>query len=112
MTSIERMPMSEVKMDRDRWVAGTQLLLSVLEDDLAIAKAIRAGKFYELHAAAVLARKDVPPEMAMTDPVRYKALRQAITIFFLKGYRCLDIEKLEQSSRSGSRASLTETVPA
>lgn len=112
MTTIERLTMNGRAMDRERWVAGTHLLLSLLEDDLAVVKAIRAGRYFDLHAAALLARREVSPDMAMTDPARFTALRQAITIFFLKGYRCLDIEKLELLSRSDPSLSLPETAPA
>lgn len=82
-------------MTRSVWTRGTGLLLALLLDDLAIAKAIRARRWDDLLAAAEVARAGVSPRMAASDPAQYRALRDAITLFFLKGYRCLDRRTLE-----------------
>ena len=90
-------------LDRERWVGGTSLLLSLLKDDLAIAKAIRSKNYHDLHAAALIAAKGLSPSVAMTDPAQYKAIREATTIFYLKGYRCLNVDRLAAlSARSPS----------
>ena len=91
--------MKKPTMTRERWVAGTNLLILLLSNDLAVAKAIKDGRYIDLHAAALLASRGVSPKVDMTDPSQYKALRQAITLFFLKGYRCLNIAKLEALSQ-------------
>ena len=85
-------------MERENWVRGTNLLMSLLRDDLVIAKAIQAKQYRDLHAAALIALTGVSPRIAITDPAQYRALREATTLFFLKGYRCLNVEALRALS--------------
>ena len=48
-----------------------------------------------LTALVRYARKDVPPELAATDPALYRKLREGITRFFLRGGGSLNLAKLE-----------------
>jgi len=43
----------------------------------------------------LIAWRDVPVELAQTDPALYRQLREQITRFFLRGGDVLSLEKLE-----------------
>lgn len=79
---------------RDKWVIGSGLLKQLVKDELVLARALRERRWADVAAAAEVARKDVDPEMALTDPAQYRTLRDAITIFHIKGYGGLDIDGL------------------
>lgn len=83
------------RLDRETWVTGTDLLRRLLKNDLTIAKAIKESRYDDLHAAAVVAASGVCHSMAATDPAAYKAIRDAITLYHLKGYRRLDVAALK-----------------
>ena len=89
---------------RERWVAGVSLLREYLRDDLALARTLRERRWFDLLAAVELANKDVDPSLAVTDPALYKALRDAITKFFLRGYGCLDARLLRLKAEKEAKA--------
>ena len=80
---------------RDKWVAGTGLLLQLHDDPLAIVKALRDQRWFDLAAAVEIAGSEVDPTFALTDPAFYRAIRDAITLFHLKGFGVFDLEKLK-----------------
>ena len=79
---------------RTRWVLGTSLLKEFRRDDLAIARALKNQRWDALAAAAEIAWTDVDKRLALTDPALYKALREAITLFHMKGWGSLDRDAL------------------
>lgn len=79
---------------RSRWVLGTSLLKEFLNDDLAIARALRENRWDALAAAADIAWVDVDKGLALTDPALYRSLREAITLFFIKGCGAMDRQAL------------------
>lgn len=81
---------------REDWVAAVSLLRQYLSDDLALAKAIKGRRWSDLAAAAELAQGGVDHDLALTDPALYKALRNSITKYHLRGYACLDATLLRQ----------------
>ena len=83
------------RLDRETWTTGAGLLRRLLKDDLTIARAIKGRRYDDLHAVAVVAASGVSHRLAATDPAAYKAIRDAITLYHLKGYRCLDVEALK-----------------
>jgi hypothetical protein len=52
-------------------------------------------RWAELAALVRFARRDVPVELAQTDPALYRQLREQITRFFLRGGDVLSLKKLE-----------------
>lgn len=77
-------------------VEGTSLLMSTLKDRLALAKALHRQDYVALHGAAEIAWSGVNSSLAITDPARYVALREATTKFFLKGYGILNRDILKE----------------
>lgn len=55
----------------------------------------REKRWAALAALARYAQRDVPVELAQTDPALYRTLREQITRFFLRGGDVLSPEKLE-----------------
>ena len=53
----------------------------------------------ELAALVRFARRDVPVELAQTDPALYRQLREQITRFFLRGGDVWSLERLEALAR-------------
>ena len=89
---------------REQWVSGVSLLREYLRDDLALARALRERRWSDLLAAAELANNGVDPTLAVTDPVLYKALRDATTKYFLRGYGCLDVGLLRIKAAKDRKA--------
>jgi hypothetical protein len=56
---------------------------------------LKEKRWAEVAALVRYARKDVPPELAATDPALYRTLREGITRFFLRGGGSLNLAKLE-----------------
>ena len=79
-------------------MAGTALLERLHDDPLAIVKALREERWFELAAAVEIAEKDVDAKLALTDPALYRSMREAITLFYLKGYGAFDIEKIRRKA--------------
>ena len=57
-------------------------------------------RWAELAALVRFARRDVPVELAQTDPALYRLLREQITRFFLRGGDVLSLKKLEALARN------------
>lgn len=57
-------------------------------------------RWAELEALVRFARRDVPVELAQTDPALYRRLREQITRFFLLGGDVFSLEALEANARS------------
>ena len=56
-------------------------------------------RWAELAALVRYARRDVPVQLAQTDPALYRQLREQITRFFLRGGEVLSLKKLESLAR-------------
>jgi len=67
----------------------------LLADQEQIDVYLREKRWAELAALVRFARRDVPVELAQTDPALYRQLREQITRFFLRGGDVLSLEKLE-----------------
>jgi len=57
-------------------------------------------RWAELAALVRFARRDVPTELAQTDPALYRQLREQITRFFLRGGDVFSLKKLETLARN------------
>jgi len=55
-------------------------------------------RWAELAALVRFARRDVPVELAQTDPALYRRLREQITRFFLLGGDVFSLEALESKA--------------
>lgn len=91
-------------MQRKIHVSGTQLLLSLHRDNLAIAKALKEQNYIALHGATEIAWSGPDKSLAITDPPLYKALSYSITMFFMKGYAILSREKLTRLAHQEAHA--------
>ena len=87
---------SGTDMTRDDWVTAVGLLRAYLRDDLVIARALRDRRWSDLAAVAELADGEIDNRLAVTDPALYRALRDAVTKYHLRGYGCLDADKLRR----------------
>jgi hypothetical protein len=56
-------------------------------------------RWAELAALVRFARRDVPVELAQTDPALYRRLREQITRFFLLGGDVFSLEALEAKAQ-------------
>ena len=61
---------------------------------------LKEKRWAEVVAVVRYAKRDVPPELAATDPALYRTLREGITRFFLRGGGVLNLEKLEALAAS------------
>jgi len=57
-------------------------------------------RWKELAALVRFARRDVPVQLAQTDPALYRQLREQITRFFLRGGDVFSLKKLEGLSEN------------
>jgi hypothetical protein len=57
---------------------------------------LRERRWAEVAALVRYAQRDVPQELAVTDPALYRTLREQITRFFLRGGGALNLKKLEE----------------
>jgi hypothetical protein len=55
---------------------------------------LKEKRWAEVAAVVRYARRDVPPELAATDPALFRTLREQITRFFLRGGGVISLEKL------------------
>jgi hypothetical protein len=60
---------------------------------------LRKKRWAELAALVRFARRDVPVELAQTDPALYRQLREQITRFYLRGGDVFSLKKLEALAR-------------
>jgi hypothetical protein len=56
---------------------------------------LRQKRWAELAALVRFAQRDVPVQLAQTDPALYRRLREQITRFFLRGGDVFSLKKLE-----------------
>jgi hypothetical protein len=68
---------------------------ALLADQAQIDVCLREKRWGELLALVRFARRDVPTELAQTDPALYRHLREQITRFFLRGGDVFSLKKLE-----------------
>jgi hypothetical protein len=68
---------------------------SLLADPEQVGICLREKRWAELAALVRYARRDVPVELAQTDPALYRQLREQITRFYLRGGDVLSLKKLE-----------------
>ncbi|TDU80917.1 hypothetical protein EI77_00218 [Prosthecobacter fusiformis] len=57
---------------------------------------LKEKRWAEVAALVRYAQRDVPKELAVTDPALYRTLREQVTRFFLRGGGALNLQKLEQ----------------
>ena len=72
---------------------------ALLADPTRIEFYFQQKRWTELAALVRFARRDVPVELAQTDPALYRQLREQITRFFLRGGDVLSLKKLETLAR-------------
>ncbi len=68
---------------------------ALLADQAQIDEYLRQKRWAELAALVRFARRDVPVQLAQTDPALYRQLREQITRFFLRGGDVFSLKKLE-----------------
>ena len=73
---------------------------SILADPEQLGAALKEKRWSDVAAAVSLAKNDVTPDLAVTDPALYRELRDQITRFYLRGGGALNLEKLVQLSQS------------
>ena len=76
---------------REESLAAREMLL---HPDL-LGQRLRERRWAEVAALVRYARKDVPRDLAITDPALYKALRDGVTRFFLGAGAFLDLQRLD-----------------
>lgn len=72
---------------------------ALLADPELVTAYYQQKRWAELAALVRFARRDVPVELAQTDPALYRQLREQITRFFLRGGDVLSLKKLEALAR-------------
>ena len=73
---------------------------ALLADPAQVNICLHEKRWAELAALVRFARRDVPVELAQTDPALYRQLREQITRFFLRGGDVLSLKKLEALARN------------
>ena len=73
---------------------------TLLADPEQVSLFYQQKRWAELAALVRFARRDVPFELAQTDPALYRQLREQITRFFLRGGDVLSLKKLEVLTRN------------
>ena len=68
---------------------------ALLEDPALVNLYWKEKRWAELAALVRFARRDVPVELAQTDPALYRRLREQITRFFLRGGDAFSLQKLD-----------------
>lgn len=68
----------------------------MLEQPELLGIRLKEKRWAEVAALVRYAQRDVPHELAVTDPALYRTLREQITRFFLRGGGALNLKKLEQ----------------
>ncbi|HEY1718812.1 MAG TPA: hypothetical protein VGH42_11050 [Verrucomicrobiae bacterium] len=68
---------------------------ALLSDPPQVDVYLRQKRWAELAALVRFAQRDVPVQLAQTDPALYRQLREQITRFFLRGGDVLSLKKLE-----------------
>ena len=73
--------------------------LALLEDPALVNLYWKEKRWAELAALVRFVRRDVPVELAQTDPALYRRLREQITRFFLLGGDIFSLEALEARAK-------------
>ena len=68
---------------------------ALLADQEQIDVYLAQKRWLELAALVRFARRDVPVQLAQTDPALYRQLREQITRFFLRGGDVFSLKRLE-----------------
>jgi hypothetical protein len=68
---------------------------ALLADPESVDVCLREKRWAELAALVRFARRDVPVQLAQTDPALYRQLREQVTRFFLRGGDVFSLERLE-----------------
>ena len=68
---------------------------ALLADQSQIDVYLKQKRWAELAALVRFARRDVPVQLAQTDPALYRQLREQITRFFLLGGDVFSLKRLE-----------------
>ncbi|MCZ7639516.1 MAG: hypothetical protein M5U12_27815 [Verrucomicrobia bacterium] len=76
----------------------------LLENPERVGIFLRQQRWAELAALVRFAQRDVPRELAQTDPALYRRLREQITRFFLRGGDAFSLEALEAKIRTPTAA--------
>ena len=76
---------------REEEMIARALLFNQEQIDVYLAQ----KRWQELAALVRFARRDVPIQLAQTDPALYRQLREQITRFFLRGGDVLSLKRLE-----------------
>jgi hypothetical protein len=72
---------------------------ALLADQEQIDIYLAQKRWPELAALVRFARRDVPVQLAQTDPALYRQLREQITRFFLRGGDVFSLQRLEALAR-------------
>jgi len=76
----------------------------MLESPELLGIRLKEKRWADVAALVRYVRRDVPADLAMTDPALYKTLRDQITRFHLRGGGALNLAKLERLAKSQDRA--------
>ncbi len=68
---------------------------ALLADPAQVDVYLQQKRWAELAALVRFARRDVPVQLAQTDPALYRQLREQITRFFLRGGDVFSLKRLE-----------------
>ncbi len=68
---------------------------ALLADPAQVDLYLQQKRWAELAALVRFARRDVPVQLAQTDPALYRQLREQITRFFLRGGDVFSLPRLE-----------------
>lgn len=80
---------------REEELAARALLADPAQVDVCLCQ----KRWAELAALVRFARRDVPVQLAQTDPALYRQLREQITRFFLRGGDVFSLKRLETLAR-------------
>ncbi len=68
---------------------------ALLSDPTQVDVCLKQKRWAELAALVRYARRDVPVQLAQTDPALYRQLREQITRFFLRGGDVFSLKRLD-----------------
>ena len=71
------------------------IVRALLADPAQVDVFLQEKRWAELAALVRFARRDVPVQLAQTDPALYRQLREQITRFFLRGGDVFSLKRLE-----------------
>jgi hypothetical protein len=63
---------------------------------------LKERRWADVAALVRYVQQDVPPDLALTDPALYQALRDGVTRFYLRGGGKLRLERLESLARQSN----------